>query len=62
MFVQYEDLMKKVAEALAGNKIKCMQLKGDAKKQSEALMEFQNAEGKARVLLLSLEDESASGA
>lgn len=62
MFVQFDDLMKKVAEALKANDISCMQLKGDAKKQSETLSHFQGDKAKEKVLLLSLQDESASGA
>ncbi|KAG8999653.1 hypothetical protein FRB94_003868 [Tulasnella sp. JGI-2019a] len=62
MFIQFEDLMKNVAQALESNDIKCLQLRGDAKKQSDALMNFQGKESKDKVLLLSLESESASGA
>ncbi|KAG8885935.1 hypothetical protein FRB98_001541 [Tulasnella sp. 332] len=62
MFIQFDDLMKNVANALEKNGIKCMQLRGDAKKQSDALMNFQGKESKEKVLLLSLESESASGA
>lgn len=62
MFVQFDDLMKNVANALEKNGIKCMQLRGDAKRQSDALMNFQGKDSKEKVLLLSLESESASGA
>lgn len=62
MFVQYADLMKKVQEALAANDVSCIVIQGTASQQSEKLLHFQNGEKAEKVLLLSLEDESASGA
>lgn len=62
LFIQYEDLMKKVLEALRANKIACLLLAGTAMQQSEKLSHFQSDEAKEKVLVLALEDESASGA
>ncbi|KAG9044522.1 hypothetical protein FS837_008029 [Tulasnella sp. UAMH 9824] len=62
LFIQYEDLMKKVLEALRANKIACLLLSGTAMQQSEKLSHFQSDEAKEKVLVLALEDESASGA
>jgi SNF2 family DNA or RNA helicase len=61
LFVQFEDLMKKVSEALEFRKIAHLQISGSAAKKSNALEKFQNNEH-ARVLLLNVIDESASGA
>lgn len=54
--------MKKVLEALRANKIACLLLSGTAMQQSEKLSHFQSDEAKEKVLVLALEDESASGA
>ncbi|KAJ8095250.1 hypothetical protein PM082_010473 [Marasmius tenuissimus] len=61
LFVQFPDLMQKVGEALAHNKIKYLEIKGSATQRSKNLEKFQN-NSEERVLLLNLMDESASGA
>ena len=61
LFVQFEDLMKKVSEALDFRGIDHLQITGSASKKSNALEQFQN-NAHARVLLLNVIDESASGA
>jgi len=61
LFVQFEDLMKKVSEALAFRGIPHLQITGTAAKKSNTLEQFQNNKN-ARVLLLNVIDESASGA
>jgi SNF2 family DNA or RNA helicase len=61
LFVQFEDLMKKVSEALEFRGIKHLQIAGTATKKSNTLEAFQN-NANARVLLLNVIDESASGA
>jgi SNF2 family DNA or RNA helicase len=59
--VQFDDLMKKVSEALEFRGIAHFQITGSATKKSNTLERFQNNEH-ARVLLLNVIDESASGA
>jgi SNF2 family DNA or RNA helicase len=61
LFVQFDDLMKKVSEALNFRGIEHLQITGSAVKKSNTLEQFQNNQ-KARVLLLNVVDESASGA
>lgn len=61
IFVQFPDLMKKVAEALKDNGVKFLEIKGSASAKSKSLESFQQ-NSKERVLLLNLMDESASGA
>jgi len=61
LFVQFDDLMKKVSEALEFRGIDHLQITGSASKKSNALEKFQN-NAHARVLLLNVIDESASGA
>ncbi|KAJ7255504.1 hypothetical protein B0H12DRAFT_1113809 [Mycena haematopus] len=61
IFVQFPDLMKKVAEALKDNGVKFLEIKGSASAKSKSLESFQQ-DSKERVLLLNLMDESASGA
>jgi SNF2 family DNA or RNA helicase len=53
--------MAKVSEALTYHKIQHLQIIGSANKKSKALTEFQEG-ASARVLLLNVMDESASGA
>jgi len=53
--------MKKVSEALEFRKIAHLQISGTATKKSNTLEQFQN-NANARVLLLNIADESASGA
>ncbi|KAI0339611.1 hypothetical protein BDW22DRAFT_1335785 [Trametopsis cervina] len=61
IFVQFPDLMKKVAEALEAHRIKFLEIKGSASVKSNNLLKYQNDESE-RVLLLNVMDESASGA
>ncbi|KAF8630124.1 hypothetical protein AX15_003081 [Amanita polypyramis BW_CC] len=61
IFVQFPDLMAKVSEALTYHKVQHLQIIGSANKKSKALTEFQEGTS-ARVLLLNVMDESASGA
>ncbi|CCM02538.1 uncharacterized protein FIBRA_04640 [Fibroporia radiculosa] len=61
IFVQFPDLMKKVAEALEANRIEFLEIKGSASQKSKNLEKFQN-DSSERVLLLNVMDESASGA
>ncbi|KAH8110784.1 hypothetical protein DFH11DRAFT_1708434 [Phellopilus nigrolimitatus] len=61
VFVQFPDLMKKVAQAFDGNRIKYLEIKGSASQKSKNLEKFQN-NSEERVLLLTVTDESASGA
>ena len=61
IFVQFPDLMKKVAEALAANGVEFLEIRGSASQKSKNLEKFQN-DSKERVLLLNVMDESASGA
>lgn len=53
--------MKKVAEALREHNVPFLEIKGSAAQKSKNLEAFQN-NGKERVLLLNVMDESASGA
>ena len=61
IFVQFPDLMKKVAEALESHKIKFLEIRGSASQKSKNLEKYQN-DSVERVLLLNVTDESASGA
>lgn len=61
IFVQFPDLTAKVAESLKTHELKFSQIKGTARDQSKILQEFQDPDSKARILLLNLGDESASG-
>jgi len=61
VFVQFPDLMKKVAEALTANHVRFLEIKGSAAQKSKNLEKFQN-DSEERVLLLNVMDESASGA
>ncbi|KAJ3557316.1 hypothetical protein NM688_g1536 [Phlebia brevispora] len=61
IFVQFPDLMKKVAEALDANDVKFLEIKGSASQKSKNLEKYQE-NSKERVLLLNVMDESASGA
>lgn len=62
LFVQFPDLMAKVAEALTEKKVKFLEIKGTAKSKSNALAKFQADDADEKVLLLNVGDESASGA
>ncbi|THH27510.1 hypothetical protein EUX98_g6678 [Antrodiella citrinella] len=61
IFVQFDDLMKKLSEALQRSDIKFLEIKGSATQKSNSLDKFQT-DSEERVLLLSVMDESASGA
>lgn len=61
IFVQFPDLMTKVANALKIHKIKFLEIHGSASQKSKNLEKYQN-DSEERVLLLNLMDESASGA
>ncbi|KAG2365027.1 hypothetical protein BDR07DRAFT_1449967 [Suillus spraguei] len=61
IFVQFPDLMAKVAHALKMHKIEFLEINGSATQKSKNLEQFQN-DSKERVLLLNVMDESASGA
>ncbi|KAG8221025.1 hypothetical protein J3R82DRAFT_2535 [Butyriboletus roseoflavus] len=62
IFVQFQDLMAKVANALKAHKIKFLEIRGSASQKSKNLEKYQNNDGEERVLLLNVMDESASGA
>jgi SNF2 family DNA or RNA helicase len=62
IFVQFPDLMKKVAAALSASGMKFLQIQGTANAKSKALDSFQKENSSDRVLLLNVMDESASGA
>ncbi|KAI9820425.1 MAG: hypothetical protein M1832_003758 [Thelocarpon impressellum] len=65
LFVQYDDLMEKVSQALTDNGISNIALTDRNKKYSSALMSsFQSERGhdKKKVLVLNVANESASGA
>jgi SNF2 family DNA or RNA helicase len=61
VFVQFPDLMKKVAQALSAHKVQYLEILGTAHTKSGNLQRFQDG-GPERVLLLNVMDESASGA
>ncbi|KAL4243643.1 hypothetical protein ABKN59_011208 [Abortiporus biennis] len=61
VFVQFDDLMKKVAQAFTDHKIKFLQIQGTAISKANSLTKFQE-NSEERVLLLTVMDESASGA
>jgi hypothetical protein len=66
VFVQFPDLMQKVADALSAEGVVALQLTGGVHTKTRALDQFQVEKplkkGDPRVLLLNLKDESASGA
>lgn len=61
IFVQFPDLMKKVAEVLEAHEVKFLEIRGTASQKSNNLQKYQD-NSKERVLLLNVMDESASGA
>lgn len=63
LFVQFPDLMKRVARILAESRIPFLQIEGTATKKSNTVADFQKAVGEAgpRVMLLNITAESASG-
>jgi len=65
VFVQFPDLLEKVADALVAAKVAAVQLVGSPQKRSSIIEAFQCEALKPnepRVLLLNLRDESAAGA
>lgn len=54
--------MSKAAEALADKKVKFLEIRGTNSAKSTALAKFQAEDADEKVLLLSVGDESASGA
>lgn len=62
LFVQFPDMMAKVAEALTAHKIKYVEIRGTNSQKSGALAKFQDDSATEKVLLLNVGDESASGA
>ncbi|KAI8904617.1 hypothetical protein DFJ77DRAFT_552162 [Powellomyces hirtus] len=64
VFVQFDDLMVRVAEALLDANIKFLHLQGSTTAKSSALAKFQDEDHTStpRVLLLNVMTESASGA
>ncbi|KAJ3409272.1 hypothetical protein HDV05_004536 [Chytridiales sp. JEL 0842] len=63
IFVQFDGLMEKVAEALDASNIGYIQIKGTTHQTSSALQRFQDGGAKGQsVLLLKVDDESAAGA
>ena len=64
LFVQFQDLKDKIAEALENNGVKSLQVKGSVNQQIKALDVMQKeVPGKddPRVLLLTMDDESSAG-
>jgi len=61
IFVQFPDLMKKVGAALKAHKINYLEIEGSSATRSKTLQAYQDGDD-ARVLLLNVMDESASGA
>ena len=64
LFVQFQDLKDKIAEALENNGVKSLQVKGSVNQQIKALDVMQKeVPGKEdpRVLLLTMDDESSAG-
>lgn len=61
IFVQFQDLMKKVGAALKAHKINYLEIEGSSASRSKTLQAYQDGDD-ARVLLLNVMDESASGA
>jgi SNF2 family DNA or RNA helicase len=62
VFLQWEDLVPKVSEALNAGRIAHVKLYGSTKQQANTLDSFQNSDSDtARVLLLKINDASAAG-
>lgn len=64
LFVQFPDLMVKVAKLLEESGIKYLTVEGGGNKRSKAVEDFQNSEGKEgiKLMLLNVTAESSSGA
>ncbi|PWN24623.1 hypothetical protein BDZ90DRAFT_276289 [Jaminaea rosea] len=60
LFVQFEGLLEKTAQALTSYRIKFTRVKGNAKQRSQVLDDYQRGTA-PRVLLLDVADESAAG-
>eukprot|EP01117_Protostelium_nocturnum_P017438 TRINITY_DN709_c0_g2_i2.p1 TRINITY_DN709_c0_g2~~TRINITY_DN709_c0_g2_i2.p1 ORF type:complete len:1106 (+),score=377.01 TRINITY_DN709_c0_g2_i2:337-3318(+) len=61
IFVQFPDLLKKVAEALDFHGIKYAEISGQASSKAKNLAKYQSNHGDELVLLLNVMDESSSG-
>jgi SNF2 family DNA or RNA helicase len=64
VFVQFDDLKRKVAEALLDSGVKTLQVAGTVQQQTKALDILQKEtpeKGDPRVLLLTMDDESSAG-
>ncbi|KAK9448197.1 uncharacterized protein V1518DRAFT_419949 [Limtongia smithiae] len=62
LFVQFPDLTERVRDALDEHGVNFLQITGATRQKTDALDEFQDPNSEARVLLLNVADESASGA
>jgi len=64
LFVQFPDLMQKVATTLGDSRINYLQIQGDGKKQSSIVEKFQNSTGPTgvKVMLLNVMAQSSAGA
>lgn len=64
IFVQFDDLLTRIAETLARNSIKAVQVKGRVEEQVKALLPFQKPEaqkGDPFIILLKMDNEQSSG-
>ncbi|KAI5788500.1 hypothetical protein EDC01DRAFT_169203 [Geopyxis carbonaria] len=63
LFVQFPDLLEKVAKVLAEYKVSFLQIKGSAAKQGDTVQKFQGSTGEKgpKVLLLNVMQQSSSG-
>lgn len=62
VFVQFPDMIAKVAEALKASGTKFLEIKGGNTSRSKALESFQDGTGDEKVLLMNIGGETASGA
>ncbi|TGZ83578.1 hypothetical protein EX30DRAFT_327192 [Ascodesmis nigricans] len=64
LFVQFKDLLDKVAKVLKHHGIKFLQISGSADAQGKTVHEFQNSQGATgpKVMLLNVMQQSSSGA
>lgn len=61
VFLQWDDLMKKVSEALDDGGVSHVTLTGGVKAKANTLDRFQSGDSSARVLILKINDASAAG-
>lgn len=61
VFTQYTNIEDEILKVLKAAEVPCLQLKGTAHQKSGAVEKFQQAGMDAKVLLLNVGDESASG-